>query len=502
MSSVPNTEYRNQTRIDGGPFLALEPVDETGAPATGEESPAWIDVYYSDAPVPVGTPLGADPWIRIMKVEADSLTIWPVHQRFDDPDYGQPIFHSIRELIIPRPFIEFEDYPETQEALEEILDGLPTGFYRDWRYGLGVKWEYRSILTTIENIPGVDTVYFSATTGTPDEDYIEHSFYILRMSTFQTLRKRLAAVGSRHQRAARREKWVTCHNILLNGADPESFPKQRLALPEGALAEIAAACDSVKLTKGDQRAVVQMVQEHAETLAQDEPAELFRLKESIERVTLSRLIERCTELLQPSTTETKWQKLLSENPFILSLAFHYPVIRVGDVPYVGGKSHVGAGGSYSDFLMAAVATNNLALVELKGPGTSLVGKPYRGIYPPSTDLSGAVAQVVAQRAELQLNFMSSVGRQLDRQGYRPHSIACVVIAGLKPTNEEQSLGFEQYRHTLQGVHVVTFDELIDKLKALHNLLAGGQPTSTTVSDERPLQVDNPAPEIYRSCPYV
>lgn len=53
--------------------------------------------------------------------------------------------------------------------------------------------------------------------------------------------------------------------------------------------------------------------------------------------------------------------------------------------------------------------------------------------------------------------MSSVGRQLDRQGYSPHSIACVVIAGLRPTDEEQSKGFEQYRHSLQGVHVVTFD---------------------------------------------
>lgn len=481
MSSVPNTEYRNQTRTDGGPFLALEPVDETGAPVIGEESPVGVDVYYSDAPVPVGTPIGAEPWIRIMRVEEDALTIWPVHQRFGDPDYGQPLFHSIRQLIIPRPYIDFEDFPESQEAFEEILEGLPTGFYRDWRYGLGVKWEYRSILTTIENIPAVDTVYFSVTSEAPDEDYIEHSFYILRMSTFQALRKRLAAIGSRHQRAARKEKRVTCHNTLLHGVEPESFPKVRLPLPEGALAEMAAAGDSVKLSKGDQRAVVRMVRDHAETLAKEEPGELLRLKENIELVTLARLIERCTELLQPSTTETKWQKLLSENPFILSLAFHYPVICIGEVPYVGGKSHEGSGGSHSDFLMAAVATSNLALVEIKGPGTPVVGKPYRGIYPPSTDITGAVAQVVAQRAELQLNFMSSVGRQLDRQGYRPHSIACVVIAGLKPTDEEQIQGFEQYRHTVQGVHVVTFDELVEKLQALHKLLADDQAAGSAVS---------------------
>ncbi|MOA24601.1 hypothetical protein D3C78_1452870 [compost metagenome] len=155
------------------------------------------------------------------------------------------------------------------------------------------------------------------------------------------------------------------------------------------------------------------------------------------------------------------------------MAFHYPVVKIGDTPYVGGKSYSGSGGSHSDFLMAAAATNNLALVEIKRPGTQLVGKAYRGIYPPSHDLSGAVAQVVAQRSELQQNFRL-IGTELDRKGFRPHAIACVVIAGLKPTDEEQAQGFEQYRHALQGVHVVTFDELVDRLKALHDLLAGGQ----------------------------
>lgn len=481
MASVPHTEFRNQSRTDGGPFLALESLDETGAPTIGDEVPVYVEVYYSDLPVPEGTPVGADPWIRIMSVDEDGLTIWPVHQRAGTEEYGKPIFYSIKQLIIPRAYVDFDELPQTQEALEDMLEGLPTGFYRDWRHGLGVKWEFRSILSTVENMPEIDTVYFWDGSGEVDKEYTTHSFYILRMSTFQSLRKRLAAIGSRHQRAARREKRVACNNTLLHGADPLNFPKERVVLPEGALAEMATAGTRVKLSKGDQRAVVQMVQDHAETLAKEEPAELLRLKESIELVSLARLIERCSELLQPSTTETKWQKLLSENPFILSLAFHYPVICIGDVPYVGGKSHTGSGGSHSDFLMAAVATSNLALVEIKGPGTAVVGKLYRGIYPPSTDLTGAVAQVLSQRGELQLNFMSSVGRQLDRQGFRPHSIACVVIAGLRPTDEDQIQGFEQYRHTLQGVHVVTFDELVEKLKALHTLLAGDQATPTAAS---------------------
>jgi hypothetical protein len=49
------------------------------------------------------------------------------------------------------------------------------------------------------------------------------------------------------------------------------------------------------------------------------------------------------------------------------------------------------------------------------------------------------------------------------------------------TSIHQIQGFEQYRHTLQGVHVVTFDELVEKLKALHTLLAGDQATPTAAS---------------------
>ncbi len=480
MVSVPQTEYRNLSRTDGGPFLALDFLDGAEAPVVDAELPAIVDVYFSDAPVPEGTPLGADPWIRIMRVEEDALSIWPVNQHFGTPEYGQPNFDSIRRLIIPRPHVDFDALPESQEALEEILESLPPGFYRDWRHGLGVKWELRRILTSIESVPYIETVYFSSGSDDRGADYAEHSFYVLRMNTFQALRKRLNAIGSRHQRAARKEKHVVCNNTLLHAIDPQTFPRECVALPYGAIADMAAAGTSVKLSKGDQRAVVRMVQEHAETLAKEEPAELLRLKENIELVSLARLIERCSELLQPSTKETKWQKLLSENPFILSLAFHYPVICIGDVPYVGGKSHTGSGGSHSDFLMAAAATSNLALVEIKGPGTPIVGKPYRGIYPPSTDLTGAVAQILSQRGELQLNF-TSVGRQLDRLGFRTHQIACVVIAGRSPTVEDQIQGFEQYRHTLQGVHIVTFDELVEKLKALHKLLTGDQVTPPAMS---------------------
>lgn len=479
MASVTNSEYRQAQRTDGGPFLALLPLDDIGLPAKPGETIAGVDVFYSDVPVPDGTAIGADPWLHIMNVTTEMLTIWPIQQRFGHRDYGKRLFDSIQRIMLYKPIDDEYELPTDNGMLEDMLEGLPAGFYKDWRYGLGLRWEFRSIITTIQEMPDIDTIIFHAPADQPGTDFTRPPFYLLGMHTFHALRKQLTSISERHQRAARKEKRTICHNTLLHSVAPESFQKEHLSLQPDTLAEMTStASGGIKLTKRDQRAAVKLVQQHTTSLAKEEPAELLRLKENIELVSLRELIDRCTQLLDVSTTEPKWQSFLSDNPFILTMAFHYPVVKIGDTPYVGGKSFRGSGGSHSDFLMAAAATNNLALVEIKRPGTQLVGTVYRGIYPPSHDLSGAVAQVVAQRSELQQNFRF-VGAELDRKGFRPHSIACVVVAGLKPTDEEQAQGFEQYRHTLQGVHVVTFDELVDRLKALLDLLAGSQPALPT-----------------------
>lgn len=65
------------------------------------------------------------------------------------------------------------------------------------------------------------------------------------------------------------------------------------------------------------------------------------------------------------------------------MAFGYPVKLIADQPYVGGKDINGQGGQYSDFVMAAKATGNLALIEIKRPQHDLLGKPYRKTYVPS-----------------------------------------------------------------------------------------------------------------------
>ncbi|MCY1293853.1 hypothetical protein D9M70_431260 [compost metagenome] len=160
MASIPNSEYRHSQRTDGGPFAALQPLDELGLPTSIREEITEVEVYYSDAPVPQGVAIGAKPWIRIMSIAANLITIWPVQQRGDHSDYGEPLFDSIERLCIVERTDGPYGLPTTIEEFDDFLLSLPTGFYKNWRYGLGLRWEFRSIITTIAEIPGITTVCF------------------------------------------------------------------------------------------------------------------------------------------------------------------------------------------------------------------------------------------------------------------------------------------------------------------------------------------------------
>jgi hypothetical protein len=111
------------------------------------------------------------------------------------------------------------------------------------------------------------------------------------------------------------------------------------------------------------------------------------------------------------------------------------------------------------------------LIEIKTPGTPLLGPQYReGVYPLSRELSGAVAQA--------LNYRQSFLRRFDNltSGSTRHLTIgdprCVVIAGdskelVDPAMKEN---FELQRERLNGLTVLTFDELFLRLEHLVTFL--------------------------------
>lgn len=105
--------------------------------------------------------------------------------------------------------------------------------------------------------------------------------------------------------------------------------------------------------------------------------------------------------------EDFWQSFFEANPHVLSLAFPSAVFRMGSKFYVGGKTTANSGGNLADFAFGETSTQNILLVEIKTPETKLLGRQYReGVYAPSSDLSGSIAQVLSQADNLQKDFFS------------------------------------------------------------------------------------------------
>lgn len=132
--------------------------------------------------------------------------------------------------------------------------------------------------------------------------------------------------------------------------------------------------------------------------------------------------------------------------------------------------------------MAAKATRNLTLIEIKHPQHDLLGKPYRKTYTPSHELSGSVAQVISQRSVL-LRETLSLSYELDERVHA-HALAAIVIIGRTPSKVDGQRDFEQYRNGLKDVLMITFDEMLERLQSIHQALAPKPPVAPTpISDE-------------------
>lgn len=178
------------------------------------------------------------------------------------------------------------------------------------------------------------------------------------------------------------------------------------------------------------------------------------------------------EANQDRAEEGYWQGLLEQYPFVVSQVLAYPVVILRGRAFVGGKTLDNSGGHVVDLALAHRLTKNIALLELKTPVTKLLGRQYRtGVFPPSTALTGAVAQVMAYRDSL-LREPELLRRESDRMyAFVPE---CIVLIGRTDQldSDDKRRSFQLYRSQLLGVTVLTFDELFENIRGLLEVIQG------------------------------
>jgi hypothetical protein len=178
---------------------------------------------------------------------------------------------------------------------------------------------------------------------------------------------------------------------------------------------------------------------------------------------------------QTNASEEFWQVALSSRAYVLSQVFAYPIILLNSKAYVGGKQITNTGGNIVDFLAAVESTDAVVLIEIKTPVTSILGPEYRnGVFPLSSELTGAIAQVLRYRQSLTQEFHSLVRNNPQRRTLgEPKCLVIAGHAGKQLTRSAMRESFEVQRERLQGVTVITYDELFARTARIVELLEGG-----------------------------
>lgn len=397
------------------------------------------------------------------------LTIHPISTFGDKSDFLKPKYGQVQRITLDRTDIIFPGFdgavPKEPEGVLDVLENLPSAFTKDYAYGLGLAKPYRFIIDAVEELSDCTEIVITRDQVT-GPDAKDAQLFCISKRDFEQARRAMNSIDNLAQTAARAVKETTVHNIL---AERLGVPKLEPKAGRHPYRKLftAVAQRKEELSEEDQNAVIVALSRHAESIAEEQPEKLAKLRGDIELVTLEALIKRYEEMLGERLVEGSWQDFFNENPFILNMAFGYPVIKVRDQASVGGRKLSGDGEKITDFLVKNSLTNNTAIFEIKTPQTSILNKtPFRdSVFTPSAHLSGSINQALDQKYQFQKQIaqIKDNTRLYDIESYAVH---CCLIIGRTPDGDDRKKSFELFRRNSKDVEIVTFDELLEKLKQL------------------------------------
>lgn len=476
-----------------------------------QEGPGQVAVYFRPEPR-VGSVAKRKPSTRVKIMEVDVLegllTVFPMNNldiplREVKPKYSQvervtfvggtvvysPLidgsgeerpgrflgsYHGRTEkkpvgVEVSSPRLE-ETVPRSAEDVVELLAGLPSYCVRNPLYGLGLRKRFRAIVRAVEQLTDALEIRVSATGECGYEE--DSRTFTIPAGEMQKMVREIERVDRTSRNAANMVNGTSTYNAV---ASALGLPMRAMRYGRSELRKTltAVANDEKPLSAVEQSELVETLARNAPSILERKPETIEGLESGIARAKAVNLREQLRSMMRQVRNENAWQGFMQRNPFILSLVFGRPIVKVGDQASVGGRTITGGGHKIADFLVRNSLTNNAALVEIKTPRAKLLNKtPYRNnVYAPAAELVGAINQVLDQKSkfEQEIAGIRDRNRSLDLEAHHVH--AC-VLAGTMPTDEDHVRCFELFRHNLKDVMVVTYDELERKVEDLCGFLEG------------------------------
>lgn len=220
------------------------------------------------------------------------------------------------------------------------------------------------------------------------------------------------------------------------------------------------------------------------SLAELQDENLQRLTTSLNVEKLQRVATLMRDNLDNDSEEFWQTTVFKENQWVLAQIFACPCTIFNQKAYVGGKRVNNNEGNVCDFIYRNRLSKNVALIEIKTPCTEIIGKQYRSTFSFSSELSGAVNQVLNYRDKLTKEYYALCHHETEP--FEVMNSKCVVIIGkIKSMNPSQIAAFENFRNSLNNTLIVTFDELyqriIDLIELFSDCAISGQ-TGPAASD--------------------
>lgn len=230
------------------------------------------------------------------------------------------------------------------------------------------------------------------------------------------------------------------------------------------------------LSDNDVQALLELVSFISYDKAPSNSTNVLKTKVKLEEYFIEEIIKEFEKLLAQKTytslLEKRWQAFFKKYSWIFSQLFSFPVLIFEDEAYTGGKNLQNRGGKFADFLYKNKLTNNIAFIEIKTHNTKILdSRSYRGndVYAISSELSGALNQVLDQRENLQHEFYAL--RAKSKGTFESYNPKCLIIIGsMSQLIDEQKKSFELIRSNSRDVEIITFDEVLEKIKGIQSLM--------------------------------
>jgi hypothetical protein len=428
--------------------------------------------------------------IELMRIHPGrgKVIVTPRMTRADKQDFGAYRYSKLHQITLTGLVIDDID---RADQVFGILEQFPTGLTQHPDYGLAFERRFAPLVRTLER-NGVRELVLSHT----GRQEFHSGTYVLPLAIWDRLRRAMERTHRSALESASEDKLVLLHNGLFTAVDAMRFPSRvRPYKPDTVFKTVDGIGPNAELSERDQDATLRAVERHARQLARRTPEALFALEREVRSVTIDALVNELEPMLSRKSDETQWQRFFVDNPFVLFLAFGLPAAVIDDQVSIGGTGFQRHGERIVDFLCRLGLSDNIALVEIKTPSTPLLGSLYRQkgkVRPPSPHLAGAIAQVQDQREVLTRQFTAQNDTE-NRIAERPYAVRCLVVAGRTPTDSGDHRAFELFRNGLSDVLVVTFDELLAKLQALNQFLAGDDGRRTRKSAKAKLALSASSP---------